>query len=153
RHDERERRQLSRVPPGTAHYWNDPSGGTVGPWHTFVTDTPTAANALYPDASGAIAANSAASAAFHTDLQAAVTAGFAQQSEKYNGPIKQETPLRYDPGPQNNSGSAPGALTGDEGGPQSPSTPTFPAYTAAQQATYSPVHPAGTAPEAQILST
>ena len=76
-----------------------------------------------------------------------MTAGFAQQSAKYNGSIKQENPLRY-----NGAGSAPGALDCD-GGPQLPQTPTVPAYTAAEQATYSPVHPAGTAPEAQILST
>jgi hypothetical protein len=130
---------------GTQYYWNNVANGGVGPWHTFVTDTPTAANTLYPDANGAIAANSAASAAFHTDLQAAVTAGFAQQSAKYNGSVKQENPLRY-----NGAGSAPGAIAGN---PQTPQTPTVPAYTAAEQATYSAVHPAGTAPEAQILST
>jgi PKD domain len=133
---------------GTQYYWNNIDGGGVGPWHTFITDTPTAPNALYPDANGAIAANSAASAAFHTDLQAAVTAGFAQQSTKYNGSIKQENPLRYSV-----SGSAPGGLSAAQGGPKNPSTPTVPAYTAAEQATYSAVHPAGTAPEAQILST
>jgi hypothetical protein len=133
---------------GTQYYWNNVSAGGVGPWHTFITDTPTAPNSLYPDANGAIAANSAASAAFHTDLQAAVTAGFAQQSAKYNGSIKQENPLRY-----NGTGSAPGGLSTANGGPAQPQTPTVPAYTAAEQATYSPVHPAGTAPEAQILST
>jgi hypothetical protein len=133
---------------GTQYYWNNVATGGVGPWHTFITDTPTAPNALYPDANGAIAANSAASAAFHTDLQNAVTAGFAQQSAKYNGTVKQENPLRY-----NGAGSAPGGLTAANGGPQMPSTPTVPAYTAAEQSTYSPVHPAGTAPEAQILST
>jgi hypothetical protein len=133
---------------GTQYYWNNVAAGGVGPWHTFITDTPSAPNSLYPDANGAIAANSAASAAFHTDLQAAVSAGFAQQSAKYNGSIKQENPLRY-----NGTGSAPGGLSAANGGPQSPSTPTVPAYTAADQAAYSPVHPAGTAPEAQILST
>jgi hypothetical protein len=129
---------------GTQYYWNNTATGGVGPWHTFVTDTPTAPNSLYPDANGAIAANSAASAAFHTDLQSAVTAGFAQQSAKYNGSIKQENPLRY-----NGTGSAPAGLST----PQQPQTPTVPSYTAAEQATYSAVHPAGTAPEAQILST
>src|SRR5438552_1680638 len=138
---------------GTAHYWNNPTAGGVGPWHTFLTDTPSAANSLYPDSSGSIAANSAAIQAFDTDLKGAVTAGFAQQSAKYNGSVKQENPLRYDAGPQNNSGSAPGALTAAQGGPKMPETPTVPAYTASEQATYSPVHPAGTAPEAQILST
>jgi hypothetical protein len=130
---------------GTQYYWNNVASGGVGPWHTFITDTPTAPNTLYPDANGAIAANSAANAAFHTDLQSAVTAGFAQQSAKYNGSIKQENPLRY-----NGAGSAPGAIAGN---PQLPQTPTVPAYTASEQDTYSPVHPAGTAPEAQILST
>src|SRR4051812_14113207 len=129
---------------GTQYYWNNVAAGGVGPWHTFVTDTPTAPNSLYPDATGAIAANSAASAAFHTDLQNAVTAGFTQQSAKYNGSIKQENPLRY-----NGAGSAPGGLST----PQTPQTPTVPAYTAAEQDQYSPVRPAGTAPEAQILST
>jgi hypothetical protein len=138
---------------GTAHYWNNATAGGVGPWHTFITDTPSAANSLYPDTGGNIAANSAAISAFDSDLKDAVTGGFAQQSAKYNGSIKQENPLRYDAGPQNNSGSAPGALTAAQGGPQNPSTPTVPAYTAAEQATYSAVHPAGTAPEAQILST
>jgi hypothetical protein len=133
---------------GTAHYWNNTTGGGVGPWHTFITDTPSAANTLYPDTDGNIAANSAAISAFHADLQDAVTAGFAQQSTKYNGSVKQENPLRYDA-----SGSAPGALGAAAGGPQKPQTPTVPAYTAADQAQYSPVHPAGTAPEAQILST
>ncbi len=133
---------------GTQYYWNNVAGGGVGPWHTFVTDTPSAANALYPDADGKIAANSAAISTFHTDLQDAVTAGFAQQSTKYNGSIKQENPLRY-----NGTGSAPAGLSTANGGPQTPQTPTVPAYTASDQATYSPVHPAGTAPEAQILST
>src|SRR4051794_1480669 len=136
---------------GTAHYWNNPAG-SVGPWHTFITDTPSAANTLYPDSSGAIAGNNAAITAFDSDLKDAVTAGFAQQSAKYNGSVKQENPLRYDAG-TGNSGSAPGALTAAQGGPQMPSTPTVPAYTASEQAAYSPVHPAGTAPEAQILST
>jgi PKD domain len=133
---------------GTSHYWNNLTPGGVGPWHTFITDTPSAANANYPDASGAIAANSTAASAFHGDLQDAVTAGFAQQSTKYNGQIKQENPLRYDV-----TGSAPGGAAAAQGGPQTPSTPTVPAYTADEQATYSAVHPAGTAPEAQILST
>ena len=132
---------------GTSHYWNATTAGGVGPWHTFITDTPSAANLNYPDASGAIAANSAAATAFDGDLKDAVTAGFAQQSTKYNGQVKQENPLRYDV-----TGSAPGA-TAAPNGPQHPTTPMVPAYTAAEQAQYSAVHPAGTAPEAQILST
>jgi len=126
---------------GTKYYWNDvnATGGGVPPWHTFITDTPTAPNALYPDTSGAIAANSAASAAFDNNLKTAVTAGFAQQSAKYDGTVPQENPLRY-----NHTGSAPL--------PAVP-TPFVPAYSASDQANFSPVHPAGTAPEAQILST
>src|SRR6201991_4383873 len=133
---------------GTAHYWNATTAGGVGPWHTFVTDTPSAANALYPDSNGAIASNNAAITAFDSDLKSAVTSGFAQQSDKYHGSVKQENPLRYDA-----SGSAPGALSTANGGPQNPQTPTVPAYTAAEQAQYSPVHPAGPAPEAQLFST
>ncbi len=133
---------------GTQYYWNNVATGGVGPWHTFITDTPSAPNQLYPDTNGSIAANSAAATAFDSDLKAAVTAGFAQQSAKYNGSVKQENPLRY-----NGAGSAPGALSAANGGPQTPQTPTVPAYTASEQATYSPVNPAGTAPEAQILST
>src|SRR3954464_4995168 len=132
---------------GTQYYWNNVANGGVGPWHTFITDTPSAANTLYPDTSGSIAANNAAISAFHTDLQAAVSAGFTQQSTKYNGSIKQENPLRY-----NGAGSAPGGLTPANGGPQAPQTPTVPAYTASDQADYVTLHPAGTAPEAQILS-
>jgi PKD domain len=130
---------------GTQYYWNNVANGGVGPWHTFVTDTPSAANSLYPDTAGNIGGNSAAITAFDGDLKNAITAGFAQQSAKYNGSIKQENPLRY-----NGAGSAPGAIAGN---PQHPQTPTVPAYTASDQATYSAVHPAGTAPEAQILST
>src|SRR4051794_4254668 len=127
---------------GTQYYWNNVAAGGVGPWHTFITDTPAAPNAFY--SSPAIAANSAAITAFDNDLKAAVTAGFAQQSQKYNGSVKQENPLRY-----NGAGSAPGGLSPA----QAPQTPSVPAYTASEQATYSPVNPAGTAPEAQILST
>ncbi len=79
---------------GTAHYWNATTAGGVGPWHTFITDTPSAPNSLYPDSAGAIAANSAAITSFDSDLKDAVTGGFAQQSAKYNGSVKQENPLR-----------------------------------------------------------
>src|SRR3954452_8960075 len=127
---------------GTQYYWNNVAAGGVGPWHTFITDTPAAPNAFYSNP--AITANSAAITAFDNDLKAAVTAGFAQQSQKYSGSVKQENPLRY-----NGAGSAPGGLSPA----QAPQTPTVPAYTASDQATYSPVNPAGTAPEAQILST
>jgi hypothetical protein len=140
---------------GTKYYWNDvnAASGGVGPWHTFVTDTPSAPNALYPDTGpgspGAnITANSAAITQFDSNLNTAVTNGFGQQSTKYNGTVPQENPLRY-----NGTGSAPGGLSAANGGPQLPQTPYVPAYTATDQAQFSPVHPAGTAPEAQILST
>jgi hypothetical protein len=129
---------------GTSHYWNATVAGGVPPWHTFITATPATPNPLYPNtgpgsAGANIAANSAAISAFQTSLQNAVTAGFAQQSAKYGGTVPQENPLRYD-----KSGSAPL--------PAVP-TPNVPAYTASEQATFSPVHEAGTAPEAQALST
>ena len=76
---------------------------------------------------------------FDTDLKNAVTAGFAQQSTKYSGLIPRENPLRYF-----KAGSAPL--------PAVP-TPVVPSYTAAEQAQLSPVHPAGTAPEALMLSS
>ena len=127
---------------GTQYYWNNTAAGGVGPWRTFLTDTPSAPNSQYPDTNGSIAANSAAITQFDANLNNAVTAGFQEQSSKYGGTVQQENPLRY-----NGSGSAPGALG------QLPATPFVPAYTAAQQAQFSPVHPAGTAPEAEILST
>ena len=88
---------------------------------------------------GNITANSAAITQFQTNLQNAVTAGFAQQSAKYGGTVPQENPLRYD-----HTGSAPL--------PAVP-TPDVPAYTPAEQAQFSPVHSAGTAPEAMASST
>jgi hypothetical protein len=132
---------------GTQYYWNNTATGGVGPWRTFITDTPSAANAQYPDVSGNIAANSAATTAFDSDLKTAVSAGFAEQSTKYGGSIQQENPLRYQANGNGANGSAPAALG------VLPQTPTVPSYTASDQATYSPVHPAGTAPEAEILST
>jgi hypothetical protein len=128
---------------GTQYFWNNLAGGGVGPWRTFVTDTPSAPNSLYPDtgpgsAGANISANSAAISAFDSSLKDAITAGFAQQGAKYGGTVPQENPLRY-----NQTGSAPL--------PAVP-TPNVPAYTATDQAAFSPVHPAGTAPEAQISS-
>jgi hypothetical protein len=125
---------------GTQYYWNNTAGGGVGPWRTFVTDTPSAPNSLYPDTGpgspGAnITANAPAITQFDTNLKDAVTAGFAQQSGKYGGTVPQENPLRYD-----HTGSAPL--------PAVP-TPEVPAYTASDQANFSPVHAAGTAVEAQ----
>jgi hypothetical protein len=125
---------------GTQYYWNNTANGGVGPWRTFVTDTPSAPNSLYPDTGpgspGAnITANAPAISQFDTNLRDAVTAGFAQQGTKYGGTVPQENPLRYD-----HTGSAPL--------PAVP-TPEVPAYTASDQASFSPVHAAGTAVEAQ----
>src|SRR5689334_6302769 len=69
---------------GTEFFWNNITGGGVGPWFTFIKATPTAPNTSYPDtgpgsAGANIAANSAAIAALRTDLQNAVAAGFNQQ--------------------------------------------------------------------------
>jgi hypothetical protein len=124
---------------GTQYYWNNVANGGVGPWRTFVTDTPSAPNTFYPDTGGNIAANSAAISAFDANLKNAVTAGFSQQNAKYGGTVPQENPLRY-----NHTGSAPLPAT---------PTPDVPAYTTAEQAQYSPVHSAGTGPEAQAAST
>jgi PKD domain len=130
---------------GTQYYWNNTANGGVGPWRTFITDTPPTPNALYPDTGPAspganITANAPAISQFDTNLKDAVTAGFAQQSDRYGGTVPQENPLRY-----NGTGSAPGGLNP----PAVPSTPDVPAYTASDQATFSPVHAAGTAVEAQ----
>jgi len=123
---------------GTQYFWNNLANGGVGPWRTFITDTPSAPNALYPDPNGNIAANSAAITNFDTNLKNAITSTFGQQSAKYGGTVPQENPLRY-----NHTGSAPLPAV---------STPDVPAYTAAEQAQYSPVHSAGVAPEAQETS-
>jgi hypothetical protein len=115
---------------GTEFFWNNINGGGVPPWFTFIRATPTAPNQAYPDAGAgspgaAIAANSAAIARFHADLESAVLAGFAQQGAKYGFSVPLENPLRY-----NRTGQAPN--------PAVP-TPTRPAYSAADQALYSPV--------------
>ena len=125
---------------GTQYYWNNTANGGVGPWRTFITDTPSTPNTLYPDTGpgspGAnITANSAAISQLDSNLRNAVTAGFGQQSDKYGGTVPQENPLRYD-----HTGSAPL--------PAVP-TPSVPAYTASEQSAFSPVHAAGTAVEAQ----
>jgi hypothetical protein len=125
---------------GTQYYWNNIANGGVPPWRTFITATPSAPNPLYPDlgpgSPGAnITANNAAISLFNTNLQNAVTAGFAQQGAKYNGTVPQENPLRYD-----RTGSAPLPAV---------ATPNVPAYTASDQSSFSPVHAAGTAVEAQ----
>jgi hypothetical protein len=116
---------------GTEFFWNNVNGGGVGPWSTFVKATPAAPNAAYPN-SGAgspganIAANSPAIGQLHTDLQAALLAGFNQQGAKYNFSVPLENPLRY-----NRNGQAPNPYSGV--------VPTKPAYSEADQAQYSPV--------------
>ncbi|HZC74051.1 MAG TPA: PKD domain-containing protein, partial [Jatrophihabitans sp.] len=74
----------------------------------------------------AISANAAAIGQFHTDLQSAVQAGFDQQGAKYDFSVPLENPLRY-----NQTGQAPNPYSGV--------VPTKPAYSAAEQAQYSPV--------------
>lgn len=115
---------------GTEFFWNNINGGGVPPWFTFIRATPAAANQAYPDTGAGspganIAANAAAITQFRTDLQDAVQAGFSQQGEKYGFSIPLENPLRY-----NRTGQAP-----NPAGP----TPVKPAYSAAEQALYSPV--------------
>ena len=78
-----------------------------------------------------------------------MTGGFAQQSAKYHGSVKQENPLRYDV-----TGSAPGGARGGAGRPAD-AVDADGSGLHGGRAGHStpPVHPAGTAPEAQILST
>ena len=116
---------------GTEFFWNNVTGGGVGPWFTFVKATPTAPNRAYPDAGAgspgaSILANSAAISQFRADLQAAILAGFGQQGAKYDFSVPLENPLRY-----NQTGQAPN--------PSSGVVPTKPAYSAADQAQFSPV--------------
>ncbi|GIH17162.1 PKD domain-containing protein [Rugosimonospora africana] len=116
---------------GTEFFWNNVTGGGVGPWFTFVKATPTAPNSAYPD-SGAgspgakITANAPAIGQLHSDLQSAIQAGFQQQGTKYNFSVPLENPLRY-----NQNGQAPNPYSGV--------APVKPAYSAADQAQYSPV--------------
>jgi hypothetical protein len=123
---------------GTEFYWNNITGGGVGPWFTFIGATPTAPNSAYPDTGpgspGAeITANSKAISQFHAHLQAAVSAGFAQQGAKYDYSVPLENPHRY-----NQTGQAPDPYSGAE---------TKPAYSPADQAQYSPVRDDTTATE------
>ena len=116
---------------GTEFFWNNVTGGGVGPWFTFVKAAPTAPNQAYPDlgagSPGAnIRANAQAIDQFRTALQNAITAGFDQQGAKYNFAVPLENPLRY-----NQTGQAPNPYSGV--------VPTKPAYLAADQAQFSPV--------------
>jgi PKD domain len=115
---------------GTEFFWNNINGGGVPPWFTFIKATPGAPNRAYPDtgpgsAGSAITANAGPIDAFHADLLAAVTAGFAQQGAKYGFAVPLENPLRY-----NRLGQAPN--------PALP-TPSKAAYGPQDQAAYSPV--------------
>ena len=129
--DERERGELPRVPLRDAVLLERRrrANGGVGPWRTFITDTPSAPNSQYPDTGPGrranIAANSAAITAFDADLKNAVTAGFAQQSAKYSGLDQAGEPAAL----QQHRLGAPPSLP-----PQVPQTPTVPSYTAAEQA-------------------
>ncbi len=116
---------------GTEFFWNNVTGGGVGPWFTFIKATPTAPNGAYPDTGAGspganIAANAAAIAQVRADLQAAVLAGFGQQGAKYQFAVPLENPLRY-----NQIGQAPNPYSGV--------VPTKPAYLAGDQARFSPV--------------
>jgi hypothetical protein len=116
---------------GTEHFWNNITGGGVGPWFTFIKAAPSAPNSAYPDTGAGspganILANSPAISQFRADLQAAISAGFDQQGAKYNFSVPLENPLRY-----NQTGQAPNPYSGV--------VPTKPAYSAAEQAQFSPV--------------
>ena len=97
---------------GTEFFWNNVTGGGVGPWFTNIRATPTAPNGGLPDTGAGspganIAANSAAISQLHGDLQRAVSAGFAQQGAKYAFSVPLENPLRY-----NQTGQAPNPYSG-----------------------------------------
>jgi hypothetical protein len=116
---------------GTEFFWNNVTGGGVGPWVTFIRATPGAPNAAYPDSGrgspGAnLTANAPAIGQLHTDLQAALLAGFDQQGTKYTFSVPLENPLRY-----NQTGQAPNPYSG--------TVSTKPAYSASDQARYSPI--------------
>ncbi|MBV9450269.1 MAG: PKD domain-containing protein [Streptosporangiaceae bacterium] len=125
---------------GTQFYWNNITGGGVGPWFTFIEATPAAPNSAYPDTGpgspGAeITANSAQIKQFRADLQSAVSAGFAQQGAKYDFSVPLENPHRF-----NQTGQAPDPYPGLE---------VKPAYSPADQAAFSPVRDDTTATEDQ----
>src|SRR3954454_15683403 len=117
---------------GTQFYLNNITGGGVPPWFTFIKASPAAPNRAYPDTGAgspgaAIAGNAAAISQLQGDLQSAVTAGFAQQGAKYAFSSPAENPIRY-----NMTGNAPLANW-------SGTAPVLPAYSQADQATFSPV--------------
>jgi PKD domain/Peptidase family M28 len=116
---------------GTEFFWNNITGGGVGPWFTNIKETPSAPNAAYRDTGAGspganIAANSAAITQLHDNLRSAVSSGFAQQGAKYAFSVPLENPLRY-----NQTGQAPNPYSGV--------VPVKPAYSAADQAQFSPV--------------
>jgi PKD domain len=116
---------------GTEFYWNNITGGGLPPWFTFIAATPASPNSAYPDTGpgspGAnITANAAAIEQLHKNLQSAVLAGFNEQGQKYGFSVPLENPLRYD-----HTGQAPNPYSGV--------VPTKPAYSASDQAQFSPV--------------
>ncbi len=116
---------------GTEFFWNNVTGGGVGPWFTFIKATPTAPNLAYPDTGAGspganITANAPAIGQLRADLRAAVIAGFSQQGVKYNFTVPLENPLRY-----NQPGQAPNPYGGV--------VPTKPAYLPGDQDRFSPV--------------
>jgi hypothetical protein len=116
---------------GTEFFWNNVTGGGVGPWFTFIKAAPAAPNPAYPDTGAGspganLTANSPAIGQVHRDLQAAVLAGFQQQGAKYHFSVPLENPLRY-----NQTGQAPNPYSGV--------VATKPAYSASDQTRFSPV--------------
>jgi hypothetical protein len=116
---------------GTQYYWNNITGGGVPPWFTFIKATPAAPNSAYPNTGAgspgaAITQNAAAIGQLRSDLQSAVSAGFAAQGAKYAFSSPAENPLKY-----NQTGQAPNPYSGV--------VPILPAYSAADQTKYSPV--------------
>jgi hypothetical protein len=112
---------------GTEHYLNNIVGGGVGPWFTNINAVPLSPNPIYPATSAGwqrIDANLPAEQAFRAALGNAVTQAFQVLGAKYNFSVPLENPLRLD---------QPGST------PVDPTPQTAPAYTASDQAQYSPV--------------
>ena len=116
---------------GTEFFWNNVTAGGVPPWFTFIKATPAAPNGAYRDTGAGspganIAANAPAIEQLHGNLQSAVLGGFAQQGAKYAFAVPLENPLKYNQTGQNTGGNT-GVI------------PTKPAYSASDQAQFSPV--------------
>jgi len=112
---------------GTQHYLNNIVDGNVGPWFTNINAVPLAPNNIYPSTSAGwqrIEANMPAEQAFRTALGNAVTEAFQVLGAKYNFSVPLENPLRLD-----QVGST----------PIDPTQQVVPAYTASDEAQFSPV--------------